>query len=60
MQGPPMRRRPGLRGRRRVPGTGNYAIGTDIPYGGFEFADGVLEQPAGCTGPSLTRTVLLS
>ena len=32
-----------------VPGTGNYAIGTDIPYGGFEFADGVLEQPDGCT-----------
>ena len=32
-----------------VPGTGKYAIGTDIPYGGFEFADGVLEQPAGCT-----------
>ena len=32
-----------------VPGTGSYAIGTDIPYGGFEFADGVLEQPDGCT-----------
>ena len=32
-----------------LPGTGKYAIGTDIPYGGFEFADGVLEQPAGCT-----------
>ena len=32
-----------------LPGTGSYAIGTDAPYGGYELAGGVLEQPDGCT-----------
>jgi len=31
------------------PGDGEYAIGTDIPYGGFQLLGEPAEQPAGCT-----------
>lgn len=30
-------------------GTGTYAIGVDIPYGGFQLAGEPSEQPEGCT-----------
>lgn len=31
-----------------LPGTGSYAIGVDMPYGGYEL-DGTDSQPDGCT-----------
>ena len=32
-----------------LPGTGSYAIGTDIPYGGFQLLGEPSSQPDGCT-----------
>ena len=32
-----------------LPGTGSYAIGTDIPYGGFQLLGEPASQPDGCT-----------
>ncbi|GEL94481.1 hypothetical protein [Cellulomonas composti] len=32
-----------------VAGTGRYAIGTDLPYGGYQLHGEPAEQPAGCT-----------
>ena len=32
-----------------VSGTGSYAIGTDIPYGGFQLQGEPASQPDGCT-----------
>ncbi len=32
-----------------LPGTGSYAIGTDIPYGGFQLKGEPASQPDGCT-----------